>query len=112
MTTNEFLLIYGLVLVTMLCCRVIPLFVLKGRELSPRAREAIGLIPPAAFAALVANDILDPATLFKDPVKGLLPIAASVPVLIVARLTKSLIASALVGMLVYAVLLYLPTFVG
>ena len=107
MTTNEFFLIYGLVLVTMLCCRVIPLFVLKGRELSPRAREAIGLIPPAAFAALV-----DPSTLFEDPVKGLLPIAASVPVLIVARLTKSLIASAIVGMLVYAVLLYLPTFVG
>ena len=40
----------------MWACRVIPLFLLKGRELPPRLAQALGFIPPAAFAALVAND--------------------------------------------------------
>ena len=44
----------------MWACRVIPLFLLKGRELPPRLAQALGFIPPAAFAALVANDLLNP----------------------------------------------------
>ncbi|MFR7494990.1 MAG: AzlD domain-containing protein [Adlercreutzia sp.] len=39
----------------MWACRVIPLFLLKGRELPPRLAQALGFIPPAAFAALVAT---------------------------------------------------------
>ena len=57
MSTNEFLVMYVCVLVPMLVCRCAPLFLLKGRELSSAVREAIELIPPAAFAALVANDL-------------------------------------------------------
>ena len=46
----------------MWACRVIPLFLLKGRELPPRLAQALGFIPPAAFAALVANDLLNPCS--------------------------------------------------
>ncbi len=46
--------------ITMLVCRVVPLFVLKGKELPQGVEQALGFIPPAAFAALVANDLLTP----------------------------------------------------
>ncbi len=106
MSTQEFLILYACVLASMLACRCIPLFVLKGRQLSPRVEEAIGLIPPAAFAALVANDLFQPTTLSQDIVAGIIPFIAALPVLIVARTTKSLIWSAVTGMAVYALLLY------
>ena len=38
--------------------RIAPAFALRGRTLSPRVTEALGYIPPAAFAALVANDLI------------------------------------------------------
>ncbi len=106
MSTHEFLILYACVLASMLACRCIPLFVLKGRSLSPRLTEAIGLIPSAAFAALVANDLFQPATLSSDLVLGLIPFVAALPVLLVARKTNSLIWSALIGMVAYAILLY------
>ena len=107
MSANEFLVLYVCVLCTMLACRCIPLFVLRGRELSPRLKEAIGLIPSAAFAALVANDLFRPDAFETGILEGLVPFAAAVPVLIVARKTGSLIWSALVGMCAYALLLLL-----
>ena len=107
MRTDEFLVLYVCILCTMLACRCIPLFVLKGRSLSPRVHEALGLIPPAAFAALVANDLFLPDTFAESPAKGLLPFVAAVPVLLVARRTQSLIWSAIVGMATYALLLWL-----
>ena len=107
MSANEFLILYVCVLCTMLACRCIPLFVLKGRELSPRVKEAIGLIPSAAFAALVTNDLFRPDAFETGILEGLVPFVAAVPVLIVARKTGSLIWSALVGMCAYALLLLL-----
>ena len=107
MQTSEFLVLYACVLATMLACRCIPLFVLKGRALSPRLKEALGLIPPAAFAALVANDLFSPQAIAGDPVRGFLPFAAAVPVVVVARKTESLIWSAMVGLAAYAALLFL-----
>lgn len=107
MSANEFLILYVCVLCTMLACRCIPLFVLKGRELSPRVKEAIGLIPSAAFSALVTNDLFRPDAFATGVLEGLLPFVAAVPVLIVARKTGSLIWSALVGMCAYALLLLL-----
>ena len=62
MSATEFLIFYVCVLAVILACRCVPLLTLKGRELSPRVSEALGLIPPAAFAALVANDLFDPST--------------------------------------------------
>lgn len=107
MSVQEFLVVYACVLAAILACRVIPLFALRGRALSPRVEEAIGLIPSAAFAALVANDLLQPQTFVQDPVSALLPLVAAAVVLVVARKTKSLIWCALVGMAVYWLLLAL-----
>lgn len=99
MSWDDFLVFYGCVLAVILVCRCVPLFVLKGRELSPRVSEALGLIPPAAFAALVANDLFDPAAGFAWQ-----PLAAAALVVVVARRTGSLIWCALTGMAAYAVL--------
>lgn len=99
MSMRDFLAFYAGVLATMLACRCVPLFVLKGRPLSPRVTEALGLIPPAAFAALVANDLVDPASGL-DPV----PLVAAALVVVVARRTGSLVWCALVGMGAYALL--------
>lgn len=106
MSTHDFLILYVCVLCSMLACRCIPLFVLKGRELSPRVKEAIGLIPSAAFAALVANDLFSPDAFAQNPISGLLPFVAAIPVLVLAKKTGSLIWSALLGMVVYALLLF------
>ncbi len=106
MSTQDFLLLYGTVLVTMLVCRCVPMFVLKGRDLSPKVKEAIGLIPAAAFAALVANDLFQPSVLATDVVAGMIPFVAAIPVIVVAKKTDSLIWSALVGMAAYAVLMF------
>ena len=67
MDAPDLIAFYLCVLASILVCRCVPLFALKGRELSPRVSEALGLIPPAAFAALVANDLFDPASGFSLP---------------------------------------------
>lgn len=105
MSWTDFLAIYVPVFVAILLCRVVPFFALRGRTLPERAERAIGLIPAAAFAALVANDLVQPSTFAADPVGGVLPLVSAAVVAVVARLTKSLIWCALAGMGVYAVLL-------
>ena len=99
MSPEEFLVFYVCVLAVILACRVVPLLFLKGRELPPRVGDALSLIPPAAFAALVANDLFDPAAGLSVP--GLL---AAALVVVVARKTGSLIWCALVGMAAFAAL--------
>ena len=103
MSERDFLVFYVCVLAAILACRCVPLLALKGRELSPRVSEALGLIPPAAFAALVANDLCDPAA-------GLswTALLAAALVVVVARRTGSLIWCALVGMAGYALLTLVP----
>ena len=56
MRQSDLLVFYVCVLAVILACRCIPLFALKGRELSPRVSEALGLIPPAAFAAKLMHE--------------------------------------------------------
>ena len=51
MSWGDFLVFYVCVLAVILVCRCVPLLALGGRELSPRVTDALGLIPPAAFAA-------------------------------------------------------------
>ena len=99
MSQSDFLVFYLSVLAVILVCRCVPLFALKGRELSPRVSEALGLIPVAAFAALVANDLFDPAS-------GVSPgaLLAAGLVVVVARRTGSLIWCALTGMVADALL--------
>ena len=60
MTQSQFLILWLTSFAFILACRVLPALALRGRPLSPRATEALGYIPPAAFAALVANDLLPP----------------------------------------------------
>ena len=60
MSMHDFFVVFATCLVTMLLCRCLPLFVLKGRQLPEGLARALGFIPPAAFAALVANDLLSP----------------------------------------------------
>jgi branched-subunit amino acid transport protein len=106
-TVQDYPLIYLCVLAAMVACRVVPMFVLKGRTLPDRVEAAFSLIPVAAFAALVANDLIKPDLLVTDPVAGLIPFVAAVPVVFVARKTGSLIWSAVVAMGAYALLVTL-----
>ena len=62
----------------MWACRVVPLFLLKGRELPPRLAQALGFIPPAAFAALVANDLLNPGMFDAGVWPAAIPLVAAV----------------------------------
>ena len=89
---------------TMLACRVLPLFLLKGRELPPRVSEALGFIPSAAFAALVANDLLTPGMFAAGIWPAAAPLLAALVVVVVARLSKSLLFSAVAGVAAYALL--------
>ena len=59
MPVNEFLVLWLSSWAAIAFFRIAPAFALRGRTLSPRITEALGYIPPAAFAALVANDLLN-----------------------------------------------------
>lgn len=107
MTWTQFWIVLGCVALTMLVCRVVPLFVLKGRSLPEGVQHALGLIPPAAFAALVANDLLSPGMFAQGLWPAAAPLVAAAAVVVVARLTKSLLWSAVVGVVAYAALLAL-----
>ena len=89
----------------MLACRVLPLFLLKGRELPDTATRALGFIPPAAFAALVANDLLAPGMFDAGLWPAALPLIAALAVVVVAWKTKSLLWCALSGVAAYALLM-------
>lgn len=104
MTWTDFGIVFGCCVVTMLACRVIPLFLLKGKELPENVSQALGFIPPAAFAALVANDLLSPTMFDAGVWPAAMPLIASFVVIIVGMKTKSLIWCAIVGVAVYAIL--------
>ncbi|WP_314010837.1 AzlD domain-containing protein [Cryptobacterium curtum] len=104
MTVSSFLLVYGICLATMLICRCVPLFALKGRELSADVRVALELIPPAAFAALVANDLFKPSMFDAGIAASMVPLVSAALVVIVAWRTHSLIGCACAGIVAYALL--------
>jgi branched-subunit amino acid transport protein len=107
MSLEEFLLIYVCCLATMLVCRCVPIFVLKGRDLPARLQEALNLIPPAAFAALVANDLFKPTMFAGDIATALFPLIAAAIVVVVARQSRSLVWCAITGVVSYAILVAL-----
>ena len=45
---GDYFIVLGCCAITMLVCRVVPLFVLKGKELPEGVGQALGFIPPAA----------------------------------------------------------------
>lgn len=107
MSLEEYLLILGCCSATIIACRVVPLFMLKGRELSVRTQRALELIPPAAFAALVANDLFKPDLFAQGAWDGAMPLLAAAVVVLVAVKTRNLLACAIVGVAAYVALMML-----
>mgnify|MGYP000892342001 CR=1 FL=1 len=73
MPVNEFLVLWLSSWAAIAFFRIAPAFALRGRTLSPRITEALGYIPPAAFAALVANDLVSPGAFDAGPWPALVP---------------------------------------
>jgi branched-subunit amino acid transport protein len=100
-----FLVIVGMTLVTYLP-RLLPALVLSSRRLPDEVGVWLRYVPPAVLAAMLA-----PALLLRDRHlvlgHGNLFLWASVPTLVVARLSKSLFLTVLTGMAVVAVARYL-----
>ena len=107
MSLESFLVIYLCCLVTMLLCRCLPLMALKGRTLPEGLVRALNLIPPAAFAALVANDIFSPGMFDAGLVQGLMPLCAAVLTMVVGYLRKSLVLCIVVGVGSYGLMMLL-----
>ena len=96
MSSQDFLAVWLPIFAVILACRVVPIFALRGRELPNSAVEALGHIPPIAFAGLVANDLFSPAALAAGPWPALLPI--------VAQKTRSMLWSCVAGVVAYVAL--------
>ncbi len=107
---TDFLILLVSCSLTILAFRTIPLMVLRGRELPAGLARALGFIPPAAFAALVANDLLSPGMFDSGLWPASIPLLAALCVVPVAIKTKSLVWSIIVGVGVYAFLLLLLPF--
>ena len=105
MSWTEFAIIFGTTLAAMVACRVLPAFVLKGKQLSPRVETCLNLIPPAAFAALVTNDIFTPGMFHSGLWPASIPLISAAIVILVARQTKSIVVCCLAGIGIYAVLM-------
>lgn len=101
----EFLIVFACCAGTMLVCRVVPLFLLKGKELPESVSQALGFIPPAAFAALVANDLLTPGMFDAGLWPAAAPLLTAAIVVVVGLKTKSLLWCAITGVAAYALLL-------
>lgn len=104
MTWTEFWIVLACCALTMLACRVLPLFLLKGKQLPASVEKALGFIPPAAFAALVANDLFSPGMFDAGLWVGAMPLVAALVVVVVACKTKSLLWCAVAGVASYALL--------
>lgn len=102
MGTTDFLLILVGASILMFACRVVPLVALRGRQLPPTVVRALGFIPPAAFAALVANDLFQPASLTSGSLAWVPSIVAAAAVALVGVKTKSMAWCIVVGVAAYA----------
>lgn len=91
--------------ITILICRVVPVFALRGRDLPGWLSQALAFIPPAAFAALIANDLLSPGMFDAGLWPAAIPLVAAVAVVAVAAKTKSLVWCIIVGVGTYGLLL-------
>ncbi len=101
MSWQRFWMFYLCLMCGMLVFRYVPMFVLKQRTLSERTTRILSLIPASAFAALVANDLLSNEMLGAGFPSAFVPLAATVVVAAVAYKSKSLLASAVVGVVSY-----------
>lgn len=107
MSWSDFLMVFVGCAATILACRIVPLFVLKGKNLPLSIERALRFIPPAAFAALVANDLFSPG-MFSDGIwPACIPLIAALIVGIFAWKTRSLLWCALAGVAVYSLLSFI-----
>lgn len=104
MSMNEFLLLWGAAFASIFACRTLPYLLLHGRALSPRVVDALGYIPPAAFAALVANDLFQPDAFSQGIWPAALPLAAAAIVALIALRTRSMLWCCVAGVASYLVL--------
>lgn len=104
MPVNEFLVLWLSSWAAIAFFRIAPAFALRGRTLSPRITEALGYIPPAAFAALVANDLVSPGAFDAGLWPALVPWIAAVGVVVVAVKTKSMLWCCVSGIVLYTCL--------
>lgn len=105
MSWIDFAIIIVSLALTMVVCRVTPIFALKGRELPDNAVHLLNLIPPAAFAALVANDLIMVESWATGPWPALVPLISAALVFAVGYKTKSLVWCIIVGVASYALLM-------
>lgn len=103
----DFLIIFALCAGSIFVFRVAPMLALTGRELPASLTTMLDYIPVCAFAALVANDLFKPEAFAQGPWQVLLPVLAAIPVVVVARKTRSLALCIVVGVAAYALLLLL-----
>lgn len=105
MSWNDFLFVGLACACTILLFRVVPIFALRGRDLPGWLSQALAFIPPAAFAALIANDLLSPTMFSEGLWPGVLPLVAALAVIAVALKTKSLVWCIIVGVGSYGLLM-------
>lgn len=105
MSWSDFAFIGIVCAITILICRVVPVFALRGRDLPGWLSQALAFIPPAAFAALIANDLLSPGMFDAGLWPAAIPLVAAVAVVAVAVKTKSLVWCIIVGVGTYGLLL-------
>ncbi len=104
MPANEFLVLWLSSWAAIAFFRIAPAFALRGRTLSPRITEALGYIPPAAFAALVANDYVNTGAFAAGLWPALVTWIAAAGVVAVAIKTKSMLWCCVSGIVFYIVL--------
>ena len=92
----------------MFACRVVPLVAFKGRDLPEPVERALGFIPAAAFAALVANDLFVPSRFAGDPWEWIAPLIAAALVAVVGIKTRSMAWCIVVGVVALGILEVLP----
>lgn len=107
MSWIDFALVGGGCALTILLFRTVPLFALRGKSLPTWLSQALAFIPPAAFAALIANDLLNPGMFDAGLWPAGIPLVAALIVVPVAVKTKSLVWSIVAGVGSYALLLLL-----
>lgn len=105
MSWQNYLFIVLICAATILLCRTLPLLLLKGKQLPERVTSALNLIPPAVFAALIANDLFSLNMFDVGIWQGLRPLIAAILVFIVGKKTKSLVLCIIVGVCSYALML-------
>ncbi len=104
MSWTTYWIILGVCVCSILIFRTLPYVLLSGHTLPAGIQDGLELVPVAAFAALVANDLFSPARIASGLWPTLLPLLASVPVVVVALKTRSLVACVVVGVVVFAAL--------